>query len=82
MNNRKSVQKFLLATDDLNNSMQESFNYVVTDRKLNNASVCHLLDPKLCKNVMQNPNPLDLVFRDIAKFDTQNPIVGDLLKQI
>ena len=62
--------------------MQESLNYVVTDRKLNNASVRHSLDPKLGKNVMQKPNLLDLVFRDIAKFDTQNPIVGDLLKQI
>ena len=29
---------------------------------------------------MQNPNPLDLFFRDQANFETQNPIVGNLLK--
>ena len=30
---------------------------------------------------MKKPNPADYVFKDIAKFDTQNPIAGDILKQ-
>ena len=30
---------------------------------------------------MKKPNPDDYVFKDIAKFDTQNPIAGDILKQ-
>ena len=31
---------------------------------------------------MQKPNPIDFFFRDIAKFDTQNPIIANLLNQI
>ena len=31
---------------------------------------------------MQNPNPLNLTFRDIKKFDIQNPIIGNLLRQV
>ena len=31
---------------------------------------------------MQKPNPIDFVFRGIAKFDTQNPIIANLLNQI
>ena len=30
---------------------------------------------------MKKPNPVDYVFKDIAKFDTQNLAIGDLLKQ-
>ena len=49
---------------------------------MNKASNHCLLNPELPKYVMQKPNPSDLASRDIAKFDTQNPIVGNLLKQI
>ena len=45
-------------------------------------SVRHLMDTKLPKNAMQKPFPLDFVFRDIEKFDVQNPVVGNLMKQI
>ena len=31
---------------------------------------------------MQNPNPLNLTFRDTKKFDIQNPIIGNLLRQV
>ena len=31
---------------------------------------------------MQKPNPIELVFRDIAKFDTENAIIGSLSNQI
>ena len=67
---------------DIDSSMQGSLVYLVTDEKLNNASVRCLLDPKFLKSIMQNPDPLVLVFRDIPKFNTQNLIVGTLLKQI
>ena len=33
-------------------------------------------------SVMRKPNPIDEVFKDKAKFDAQNPIIGTLLTQI
>ena len=50
------------------------------DGKLSDATVCRQLDLKI-PGVMKKSNTVDYVFKDIAKFDTQNPIVGDLLKQ-
>ena len=71
LNDNKAVQKYLLVTGDLQNSTEESLNYIVSDGgKLNKVSAArHLVDTKLPKNVVQKPNPLDFVFRDIAKFD-------------
>ena len=53
----QGVQKFLLTTGDLNDSIQQSLNLVVGgDGKLNEGTnVGRLLDPKFPKNVMQNP---------------------------
>lgn len=31
---------------------------------------------------MQKPNPTELVFQDIAKFDTENAIIGSLSNQM
>lgn len=31
---------------------------------------------------MQKPNPIELVFQDIAKFDTENAIIGSLSNQM
>ena len=31
---------------------------------------------------MRKPNPIDVIFKDQAKFDTQNPLIGMLLTQI
>ena len=31
---------------------------------------------------MKNPNPIDIVFKDKAKFDVQNPIIGFLVAQV
>ena len=41
-----SVQKFLLATDLLQDSIQESLNMIVTDGNFNNASIRRALDTK------------------------------------
>ena len=41
-----SVQKFLLATDLLQDSVQESLNMIVTDGNFNNASIRRALDTK------------------------------------
>ena len=54
---------------------------VSSDGKLSDAAVRRHLDMKL-PSVMRKPNPIDAVFKDKAKCDTQNPITGTLLTQI
>ena len=62
--------------------LQEDLNAVVSyDEKFNNAIVRHALNRKDA-SVMQNPNPLNLTFRDVKKFDMQNPIIGKIATQI
>ena len=48
---------------------------------INNAIVRHALDRKDA-SVMQNPNPLNLTFRDVKKFDMQNPIIGKIATEV
>ena len=76
-----SVQKFLLATDLLQDSVQESLNMIVTDGDFNNASIRRVLDTKY-SSVMKKPNAIDFVLKDKAKFDVQNPVIGSLYEQI
>ena len=38
------------------------------------------LDP-ITKNIFRRQNPLELVFEDISTFDSENPIVGSLLRE-
>ena len=54
---------------------------IVTDGGFNNASICRVLDMKY-PSVMKKPNPIDFMFKDKAKFDVQNPIIGSLYEQI
>ena len=62
--------------------MQEDLNAVVSyDEKFNNAIIRHALDRKDA-SVMQNPNPLNLTFRDVKKIDMQNPIIGKIATQV
>ena len=57
----------------------------VSHGKLNEGTkvrhLSELNDPKY-KYFRQKNNPLDVVYREKAKFDVQNPIIGDLLKEI
>ena len=53
----------------------------VTDGNFNNASIRRASDTKY-PSVMKKPNPIDFVFKDKAKFDVQNPIIGLLFEQI
>ena len=76
-----SVQKFLLATNLLQDSIQESLNMIVTYGDFNSASIRRVLDSKY-RSVMKKPNPIDFVLKDKAKFDIQNPIIGSLYDQI
>ena len=54
---------------------------VVPDGKLNDAIIRHALDTK-DKHILADPNPLQVTFKDIKKFDAQNPIIGKLSTQI
>ena len=75
------VQKYLLATSDFAKSMQTDINHYVTRDRINNASFRQKLDP-ISKNIIRRQNPLELVFEDISTFDSENPIVGSLLREI
>ena len=48
---------------------------VVTDGKLNDAIIRHALNTK-DKHILANPNPLQVTFKDIKKFNAQNPMIG------
>ena len=76
--NRKDLQKWLLATSDFGQELQEDVNAIVGgDEKFNNAVVRRALDLKN-DGVFQYPEPLTVVFRDVKNFDMQNPIIGKL----
>ena len=85
LKNREDIQAYLLATEDLNRTIEDSLQLAVTHGKLNDATaVRHVSerdDPKY-NFFRKTDNPLDLVYREQAKFDVQNPIIGSLLKQI
>ena len=76
-----SLQKYLLATGLLKDSIQDSLDMIATDGKFNDASVGRALDTKYL-SVMKKSNPTDVAFKVKAKFDMQNPIIGTLLTQI
>ena len=76
-----ALQKYLLATDLLQDTIQENLNMIVTDCDFNNMSVRRELDTKY-PSVMKKSNQIDVVFKDKAKFDVQNPVVGSLIVQV
>ena len=85
LKNREDLQNYLLATEFLNTTLEDSLELAVSHGKLNEGTkVRHLseLNDSKYKYFRQNDNPLDVVYREKAKFDVQNPIIGDLLKEI
>ena len=78
---KDDVQKYLLATSDFAKSMQTDINHYVTRDRINDCSFRQKLDP-ISKNIIRRQNPLQLVFEDISTFDSENPIVGSLLREI
>ena len=85
LKNREDLQNYLLATEFLNTTLEDSLELAVSHGKLNEGTkvrhLSELNDPKY-KYFRQNNNPLDVVYKEKAKFDVQNPITGDLLKEI
>ena len=52
----------------------------MTKGRFNEASVRHKIDP-VVKSVWRTENPLALLFKDVVRFDAQNPIIGSLLRE-
>ena len=66
-----ALQKYLLATDLMQNTIQENLNMIVTDGSFNDASIRRTLDTKY-PSVMKKSNPIDVVFKDKTLFNVQN----------
>ena len=85
LKNREDLQNYLLATEFLGTTLEDSLQLAVSHGKLNEGTkvrrLSELNNPKY-KYFRQNNNPLDVVYKEKAKFDVQNPIIGDLLKEI
>ena len=82
LRNQEDFKKWLLATSDYGNELQEDLNAIVGyDEKCNNPIVRHALDLKNA-GTFQNPNPLNLTYHDVKKFDLQNPIIRKLATQV
>ena len=75
------LQKYLLATGLLQDSIQQSLDMIVTDGGFNDVAVRGEFDLKY-PSIMKKPNPIDVVFKDKAKHDVQIPIIGSLVAQV
>ena len=81
---RDDLKKWLLATSDYGHETQEDLNAVVGfDKKFNNAIARHALDLK-DEAIFRhpNPNPINVSFYDMKKFDQVNPVIGKLTAQV
>ena len=78
---RENVQKYILVTSDFAKSIQTDINHYVTRDRTKNASFRQKLDP-ISENILRKQNLLELASEDISMFDTENPIVGSLLREI
>ena len=82
LRNREDLKKWLLATSDYGNEIQEDLNAIVgCNEKLNNAIVRHSLDLK-DETIFRNSNPINVTFHDMKKFDLVNPVIGKLATQV
>ena len=54
---------------------------IVIDGGFNDDAVRTELDLKY-PSIMKKPNPIDVIFREKAKFRVQNPIIGSLVAQV
>ena len=71
-----------MATSDYGNEIQEDLNAKLSyNQKSNNAIVRHSLDLK-DQAIFRNPNPINVTFHDMKKFDVINPVNGKLATQV
>ena len=72
----------MLATGPFGNEIQDNLNAIVGfDENFNNAIVRHSLDLK-DQAIIRNPNPINVTFHDMKKFDLVNPVIGKLPIQV
>ena len=82
LRNRDDFKKWLLATSDCGNEIQEDLNAIVGyNEKFNNAIVRHSLDRK-DEAIFRNPNAINVTFHDMKKFDLVSPVIGKLASQV
>ena len=79
--NRSYFRKYLLATSDFGQSVQDNVDNLVTDDAYNNAGLRRMLDGTN-SGIFKTANPLSLIFKHANKLDLQNPVLGNLLAQI
>ena len=78
--NRDDLEKWLLTTSKYGDEIQEDLNVIVGyDEKFTN--VRHSLDLK-DEAIFCNPNPTNVAFHDMKKFDLVNPVIGKLASQV
>ena len=71
-----------MTTSDHGTEIQEDLHAIVGyDEEFNNAIVRHSLDLK-DHAIFCNPNPINVTFHDMKKFDLVNPVIGKLATQI
>ena len=72
----------MLATSDFDDEIQDDLNAVVGhDQNFTNAIVRHSLDLK-DESTFCNPNPLNVTFHNMKKFDLVNPVICKLASQV
>ena len=76
-----SIQKCLLATGLLGDTIQNNLDMIVTDSDFNNAGIRRVLDQKY-PTIMGKPTSKNFMFKDKAKFDIQNPVIGTIYNEI
>ena len=80
--NRDDLKKWLLVTSDFGDEIQDDLIAVVGhDENFTNAIVRHSLDLK-DESIFRNPNPINVTFHDMKKFDLVNPVIGKLASQV
>ena len=78
---REDLLRYLLASSNEGKIIQNNINMIGKDDRFNDVRMRDMLNP-VYKNVMRKQNPIEIVFKDISKFDTQNPITFTLLSKI
>ena len=81
LNSCADLRKYLVATSDYGQNIQENINSVVTDGKFNDALIRHVLDEKN-KGVLDTSTPLCATFKDTKNFYLQNPNIGNIISQV
>ena len=76
----EDIQKYVLASSDFAEVMQNDINHYVTRDRIKNTSFRQKLDP-ISMNILRRQNPLEVVFENISTFDAENPVIGSFLRE-